>query len=726
MTPILKTSDRARVKDPAPRTCRGPLLAAMLFVLTAPIANVAHATGRTIAPAAKEAGVDALVRHLTNGSYSLVDSAGQVLGQRIPDTTTPEPLTEQSIIETLQSAALSDDEAVRLWQFFGSDINSRMATVPIVKALISASRSPRTRTPLWNTLVGLSREHDVGSRDRKNSLLGLFERHRSELLPLFGEARETEDSGDEMVELLLETQIFGADFDKGVDWLSAYDPAPLARKMERERALGKPVPWEAAAFWSMVRWKDARLASKAARAPRTLTALDHVGESFIIIFNCLHDMNPKYREAMVYGLGPIEVFNLVIGGEAELYRLGTSTYRDHLHTVIMRGIKESGSLEAFLAKATPKWLGKEAVAAAPRRAMIFLRIVSTFGLLEQILDFVHDRDRFVADGIASLSDARYFEGNSRVVMDVLTSRANSPAAAQFKRALLDQLYVRHHAETNATTKSVYGSMLSVYQTVTGDRRDHAIDQAFPLDDAIIRLPFGRLFTTEGTGGYVHRMFMRMDQDVDALTTYTNFRNLMRARGASVREDRDYDVYRIAAGRRLIEIYVNKPTARGVKEGIDSISAALRGLRVETVIARGHTSIVKAMKESARRVLGDRISGVATVFVGSCGGDASVRDLVDTFGYRSYFATRSTGRSLLNNALIDSYINALLALPEDGWMAPEDVLARATAPYTRNGVKEDLRHDASHYRVATTTVLTANLFDTHVRRIAPPDRHPVEW
>ncbi len=723
MTPTLKAPDRSRVTDLAPRTCVSLLLAGLIFLLMGQLVSVAKAKS---APATKEAGIDTLVRQLTNGSYTLVNDGWQVLGQRFVHTATPELLTEQSIVETLQNAALSDSQAVSLWRFFGDDLNARMATVPIVKALIGATRSPRARTPLWSALVALAREHDVGSRDRENSLLGLFERSRSEFLPLFGEAREMEDSGDEMVELLLETEIFGADFDKGVDWLSAYDPAPLARKMERERALGKPVPWEAAAFWSMVRWKDARLVSKAAQAPQRLTALDHVGESFIIIFNCLHDMNPKYREAMVYGLGPIEVFNLAIGGEVELYRLGTSTYRNHLHSVIMRGIKESGSLEAFLDKATPKWLGKEAAAAAPRRAMIFLRIVSAFGLLEQVLGHVQDRNRFVANGIASLSDARYFEGNSRVVMDILTSRANSPAAVQFKRVLLDQLYMRHHNETDSTTKSVYGSMLSVYQTVTGDRRDPAISQTFPLDDAIIRLPFDRLFTADGTGGYVHRMFMRMDHDVDAVTTYTNFRNLMRARGASVREERDHAVYRVAARRRLIEIYVNKPTSRGVKEGIDSISEILRGLRVETVIGRGHTSIVKPMKESARRILGDRIGGVATVFVGSCGGDASVRGLIDTFGYRSYIAARSTGRLVINNALIDNYMNALMALPEDGRMALEDVLARAIAPYMRAGVNEDLQHDASLYRVATTIVLTAYLLDTHVRRIAPPDQHSLEW
>ena len=721
LAPTPTDSDRNFPAHPAPRTMLGLLFALMLVLLLAPEPSAAEQPGHTDAPSADVAGVDALVLRLTKGSFSLVDGSSKVVGRRRQGDAAPELLAEQSVVETLQSAALSDEQANRLWEFFGNDTNASMATLRIVKALISASRSPKAREPLWSTLVGLAREHDVGSPERARSLLGLFERHRTELLPLFGEARETEGSGDEMVELLLETQIFGADFDKGADWLSAYDPAPLARKMERERALGKPVPWEAAVFWSMVRWKDARLVAKAGKAPRTLAALDHVGESFIIIFNCLHDMNPKYREAMVYGLGPFEVFNLVVGGEAELYRLGTSTYRAHLHAVIMRGIKESGSLEAFLDKAMPRWLGEEAVVAAPRRAMIFLRLVSSFGLLEQVLSHVRDRERFIAGGIASLGDARSFEGNSAVAMDVLTSRSSSPAVVAFKRTLLDQLYARHQSETDTTIKSVYGSILSVYQTVTGDRRDPAIDQALPLDDAIFRVPFDRLFTADGAGGYVHRMVMRLDQDVDAVTTHANFRTLMRARGASMHEDRHYVVYRIAAQGRLIEIYANKPTALGVSNGIADITTALRGLRVETVIGRGHTSIVKSMKESAKRVLGDRTKDVAVVLVGSCGGDASVRDLIGTFGYRSFFATRSTGRLLLNNAIIESYITALMALAQDARLSLEDVLVRATAPYMRQGVNEDLRDDASFYRLSLTTVLTARLFDTHVRRIAEPDR-----
>ena len=452
LAPTPTDSDRNIPAHPAPRTMLGLLFAVMLVLLLAPEPSAAEQPVHTDALSADVTGVDALVRRLPKARFPLVDGSSKVVGRRRQGDAAPELLAEQSVIETLQSAALSDEQSTRLWEFFGNDTNASMATLRIVKALISASRSPKAREPLWSTLVGLAREHDVGSPERARSLLGLFERHRTELLPLFGEARETEGSATKWSSCCSRRR-FSAP-------TSTRAPTGSARTIQhlwREK-WNASAPWESRCLGkprSSGQWcggRSARLVAKAGKAPRTLAALDHVGESFIIIFNCLHDMNPKYREAMVYGLGPFEVFNLVVGGEAELYRLGTSTYRAHLHAVIMRGIKESGSLEAFLDKATPRWLGEEAVVAAPRRAMIFLRLVSSFGLLEQVLSHVRDRERFIAGGIASLGDARSFEGNSAVAMDVLTSRSSSPAVVAFKRTLLDQHDARHQSETDTTIK----------------------------------------------------------------------------------------------------------------------------------------------------------------------------------------------------------------------------------------------------------------------------------
>lgn len=186
-----------------------------------------------------------------------------------------------------------------------------------------------------------------------------------------------------MVDLMPATEIFGANTDDSVAWLSEHHPAALARRIERERGRGKPVQWEATALKQMLRWKDARLVKGGSKVPRTLATLDTAAESFITIFNCLHDLEPKRREDMLRGLTPEDVFNAVVGGEAELYRLGTSSYRDHLHGVIMRGIRASGSFETFIDKAIPRHLGDAAVNASGSRALMFLRVVSSFGLLEE-------------------------------------------------------------------------------------------------------------------------------------------------------------------------------------------------------------------------------------------------------------------------------------------------------------------------------------------------------
>lgn len=664
--------------------------------------------------------VEALAQRLKQGSFTLLDGAGQSLAVRKRGSEAPEPLSEQAIVETLGDANLTRAHAATLWEFFADETNASMLTLPIVKALIAASNTPKAREAFWSEVGGLAKEYQKDSRAREQSLLGYFERHRQALLPVFSQLRNTESSGDDMVALMLTSRMLGANFEESLTWAVAHNPAAVARRIERDRGRGQPVSWEEAAFRKMLQWKEERLISGAPKAPRSLADLDAAGEAYVSIFNNLHDLDPKYRKTMLRGLGPVEVFNAVVGGELELYRMGTSSYRDHFHEIILQGIKQSGSFEAFLERAQPRWLGEAATMDSGRRGMVLLRVVSSFGVLEELLTTVRDRERFVAEALASVGDPKAFEANGSVIIDLLTSRSTSAAAVAFRRALLDRLYDRFRTEQRAQLRSVYGSMLSVYQTVSGDRRDRSIDREFLLDSAMLRIPFERLFSRDGKSGLVHRIFMRMDEDVDAVSTYASFRALMRSRRASIQEQRHFDVFRISGRGRTIEIYANKPNAAGLKQGITDIAAALRGKRIETVVGRGHTSIVTPLQENAKRILGDKIKTVAAVLVGTCGGDASVRELIGTFGYSPFFTTRSTGRQIINNAIMDAHVASLMALPHGASLALGDVLERATGRFMQKGADEELRDDASFYRVSTAAVLSAFLFDTHVRRHIEPE------
>lgn len=625
-------------------------------------------------------------------------------------------LAEVEIAAALPAAPLGTDDADAIWDLLAGDDCRAFLTLPAVEALLRASVTPRTREAFWSELGGLAKDHADGRQPaaRAGSLLGFAERHREALRPLYAGIRDTESSGDEMVDLMQSTGVFGSDLEQGLAWLSEHNAAAIARRLERERGRGKPVKWEKAAFQHLLSWKETRLVPGARRAAGSLADLDADGETYVVIFNSLHDFDKSYRQTMLRGLGPVEVFNAVVGGELELYRMGTSSYRDFMHAVVMGGIRESGSLEAFLERAAPKAFGDGAARIAAGRGMVLLRVVSSFGLLEDVLETVAERGRFIADALASLGDPETFEGNASVMLDLLTLRSAAPAAQAFRHALLDHLYERHGGETNPRLRKVYGSVLSVYQTVTGDRREAAIDRELPLDDGIFRIPFARLFSREGGGSHVHRMFMRFDEDVDAKTTHASFRTMMRLRRASVRQERHYVVYRLAARRRVIEIWANDPTAAGLQHGIAGIAAALGGKRVETVIGRGHTAIVTPLQRNARRILGDRVKEVATVLIGTCGGDAAVRDLIATFGYIPFFTTRSTGRQTLNNALVKTYIDALMGLSPGGRLDLADVLDRTTVPFLRKGADPELRDDAAFYRLSMTSVLAARLFDTHVR------------
>jgi hypothetical protein len=215
------------------------------------------------------------------------------------------------------------------------------------------------------------------------------------------------------------------------------------------------------------------------------------------------------------------------------------------------------------------------------------------------------------------------------------------------------------------------------------------------------------------------MFMRMHDDIDSSSTYASFRAAMKARGARVTDERHHTVFRVASGRRAVEIYVNKPSVIGIRRGIADIAKALGGARVETVVGRGHTGIIRPLQTDARRLLGDKVSGVATVFVGACGGDASVAEMIGTFGYVPFVTTRSTGHKVINNAIMEAYIRGLLSMSPGDTLSLAQVLERGAAPFLRRNAEEELREDANLYRVNVATVLAARLFDAHVRRHTEP-------
>ncbi len=663
------------------------------------------------------AALDALIAQLTAGSLALVDEQGQIHVTKSRGLGPVQRLSERDVINAIATTEPVSEQIVRLWELFADRENSAFATVPIITALASSSTHPQTREALWSELAALSRVSNAKEAAQPRSLLALFEQHREHILPLLPPVRETEGAGDEMAHLMTHSQVFGGDIWESLSDMVKRNPAAVARHIERQRERGQPVKWEYQGFEGLMKWRDTNFIAAARQHPQSPAALDAAGETFIAIFNSLHTLDDWFRVQMLKGLGPADLFNAVVSGEQTLYQLGTSGYRDFLHPIILQGIKASGTFEAFVARAAPHAAIANGPGSGAKRALVFMRIASSFGLLDSVLETVRDRDAFVTDAIAALGDPRSFEGSSAMVVEFLTDRTVTPQSAAFQRALLDRLYALYAGAADPARRSVYGSMLSAYQTVTGDRRDRTIDRDFPLDGAITLLPFERLFKPAGKSQWVHRIFMRMHDDLDAGRTYISVRALMKSLGASAREDRHYTTFRIVAPQRTIEIYVNNPDAAGVREGIADIGKRLRGGGVETIIGRGHTGIITSLQADSRRVLGDSIRSVAAVIVGTCGSDASVRDLISTFGYAPFITTRSSGHQSINNAIIETYITALLALQPGGTLSMASVLDRALARFLKEQANEELREDAKLYRVNTATALAAQLFDTHVKRFS---------
>lgn len=690
------------------------------FVTWADAANERLATWRLARLATANPVSHAEVRHrFIHSAFVLFDALGQQRGTRWIGGADPQPLTEAGVIEALKGHHLSVDDAAAVWEMLAAEAHAPLLTRDLVRAVMAATHHPRAREAMWSELSSLAGRIGGAEQKRSASLIGVLERHRGDFAPFFSQMRETEGGGDEMIKLMLATRLFGADLHESLAFVAARNPAAIARKIERERSLDKPVAWERAAFDLLIKWKNALLVPGAPMAPNSLAALDAAGEQLISILNGLHDFPDAERRKVLEGLGPVEVFNAVVAGEQELYRLGTSSYREFLHPVILSGFKQSGSFETFLERATVKRFGDEAARASARRGLVFLRVASSFGLIDPVIESVRNRTQFIDEAIDSLGDAATFEGNSSVLMELLTAPSQSRALAVFKKQLLARLYERHSAEQVPALKSVYGSMLSAYQTVSGDRRDRAIDRDYPLDTSIFNVPFHRLFSRTGTSMHTHRMFMRMDQDTDAVTSHAGFRLRMQTLGAQRREAKTYEVFTLPSLARTIEIYVNKPTPIGNKQGIADIAMALNGRRIETVIGRGHTHIVAPLQADAKRVAGDRIRDVAAVLVGACGGDASVREMIGTFGYKPFFATKATGRAVINNAIIEAYIAALRAMSPGDRLSMPSVLARAVGPFMQSRSDAELRSDASLYEANMATVYTTYLFDAHVRHHLSP-------
>lgn len=692
------------------------MLAAIATVVALGLASV-------VPSAAEPDSIDRLVGRLSQNSIVLFGSDGTEIASRRRSAKPIERVGEAEIVRQLADNQLTAGQAASLWTFFADVDNAALLTVPVVKALIAASATPAGHDAMWSELGGFV-EGDKRERNSGSTLLAFFIRHRHVLLPLVRGVRETEGAGNAMVDIMSKSLLFGDDIDASVQWMAVQHPAALARRIERERERGRPVAWEAEAIVQLKKWKERHYGSKAPEAARTIAAQAADGEDFVVIFNCLHGQDDWYRGQMLVGISPLDAFSIVVGGEAQLYALGTSSYRKHLHALIMRGIADSGSFEAFLGKAAQVSFGELPNEEVARRRMIFLRIASAFGLLEPVLATVKDRERFIDDAVGSLADPQTLESNASVVLDILGSRSKDAASVKFRAELLDRLHALYAAEAEPQRRSAFGSVLSVYQNLKGDARDPVIDRQYPLDRSLMQSSFADLFSPSRSGGYVHRMFMRLDDDVDAASNHAGFRALMIARGASIHSADTYEAYRIRKNNRTIEIYLNRPSTAGLKKGMEELARILDGATIHTVIGRGHTGIITPFRNDVGRLLGNRKSQVATVILGTCGGSAATRELIDTFGYRTFISTRATGRQLINNAIIDQYVTMLLAMSPSDSLAVADLLNKAVAPFLTIA-DEDLREDAKFYHVNAANVYAAMLFDRHVHaRPAEPAVRPI--
>ena len=215
---------------------------------------------------------DDVRHHFIHGAFSLQDAAGNTLGSRWIGSAEPPPLSERDVVAALAGHVLSASDAAALWEMLAGELHAPFLTLPLIDAAVAATVGPLAREAMWGELAALSdRLPRESVPARNNSLVGLFERHQAELRVRFTAIADTIGAGDEMVKLMLATQIFGAALQERVAFLASINPSALDRRIERDRSAGKPITWQSYALPLLAAWHEARRTDEGATSPPPLS-----------------------------------------------------------------------------------------------------------------------------------------------------------------------------------------------------------------------------------------------------------------------------------------------------------------------------------------------------------------------------------------------------------------------------------------------------------------------
>lgn len=378
------------------------------------------------------------------------------------------------------------------------------------------------------------------------------------------------------------------------------------------------------------------------KKPRT----DNLYLDLVRTVNHAHVFSKDERREILAGTRAKDLYLAVTKGEAELYVLGTSAFRDQIAPALLEAVKDqwNGDFKAFLATADP---ASESLAQFLRVAATFAKGDDFFGKDAANLSF------FLRPVLQRIDTTQSGIHVATVLLDLLMpgTVARDPA---FTR-VLENILSEEFAKAEAGQRLVLGTIGALYaQYAPGDSRFAPMRAEFGEGATLESLSLEQLFARDERGNLVHTARMYFFPGADGEASYAHF--LGQFKSWECRQDGGVTECMRTVGQKTVRILMNDPRSPDLKGSNARIDSMLSGKQVQMLIMRGHSGSVETFIEAVRR----QEYRPAVVHMGACGAFSHLASIFEALHHPAHvIATRGTGSMTVNDPVLSSFFESIL-------------------------------------------------------------------
>jgi hypothetical protein len=374
--------------------------------------------------------------------------------------------------------------------------------------------------------------------------------------------------------------------------------------------------------------------------------MDNLYLDLVRTVNHAHVFSKDERRELLAGMNAKDLYLAVTKGEAELYVLGTSAFRDQIAPTLLDAVRDqwNGDFKAFLTTADPS---SASLAQFLRVAATFAKGDDFFGKDAANLSFFL---RPVLQRIDTIQSGIHV---ATVLLDLLMpgTVARDPA---FTR-VLENILSEEFAKAEAGQRLVLGTIGALYaQYAPGDSRFAAMRAEFGEGATLESLSLDQLFTKDERGNLIHTARMYFFPGADGEASYAHF--LGQFKSWQCRQDGGVTECTRTVGQKTVRILMNDPRSPDLKGSNARIDSMLSGKQVQMLIMRGHSGSVEAFIEAVRR----QEYRPAVVHMGACGAFSHLASIFEALHQPAHvIATRGTGSMTVNDPVLSSFFESIL-------------------------------------------------------------------